>query len=666
MSESIWKKEIHLGRSKKPKGAAAPPPVAPAAPPAAAAPEARQSIWKKEIHLGRSKTPKAAAATPELAPAPVTAAPAHEARQSIWKKEIQLGRSKKPTATAAPVPPPPLPEPAPAGGAGPAPFRTPAPVWPPAPAQPVDPAPSVAPVPPSPPPSGANAPAPTVVPDPPPFAIPAPAAPPLSAPPVDPSPFAAPAPPPAPDALPPAAAVSPDPLPFAAPPPAPEAPPVWPSSDPSPFAVPPPAASAPPSAPVAADAARLAAAASAQAAPAEAVLAETVPVEGPPVETPPVEAPPEEQTPVKEGRARKAKKAEKRHAATHVVGLRIGSSQLAAAHVANNGSRELVRVAYGPIERGLVVAGEVRDAEGLTSALKDFFASNKLPRKGVRLGIASNRIGVRVLDVPAVEDEKQFENAIRFRAQELLPIAITDAILDHVLLEDTTSEEGEPMRRVLLVFAHRELVTRFVDVCRGAGVRLTGIDLDAFGLLRAVAGPRPEGSEPEHAVVAVAIGHERTILAVADGRVCALTRVLEWGSSALDVAIARTLDLAPSEAEPIKLALTLEGGEIPEGMTPVQLEALRAAARTEIAVLGRELVSSLRFYQSRPDSLAIGELLLTGGGSQLPGLAEELQRMIGAPVRVADPLARVQPAKRVKLPADAASLAIAIGLGIED
>jgi type IV pilus assembly protein PilM len=345
----------------------------------------------------------------------------------------------------------------------------------------------------------------------------------------------------------------------------------------------------------------------------------------------------------------------------HVVGLRIGSSQLAAAHVVNNGLAEVVQLARTPLERGLVAGGEVRDAEALAGALKRFFAERKLPRKDVRLGIASSRIGVRVLDVPAVEDPKQFENAIRFRAQELLPIPVVDAILDHVVLEDVEVEGEEPLRRVLLAFAHRDLVERYVDVCRSAGIRLAGIDFDAFALLRAVSPAARDGS----AVVAVAIGHDRTVLAVSDGNVCSLTRVLEWGSGSLDVAIARTLDLAPSQAEPVKHALSIETEAPLPGVSEIQAEAVRAAVRAEIAVLGRELISSLRFYQSRPESLPIGEVLLSGGGAQLGGFAAEVQRILGAPVRVADPLAGVVLGKKVVRPDDAGSLAVAVGLGIE-
>src|SRR5581483_1033404 len=277
------------------------------------------------------------------------------------------------------------------------------------------------------------------------------------------------------------------------------------------------------------------------------------------------------------------------------------------------------------------------------------------------LGVASSRIGVRVLDVPALDDPKQFENAIRFRAQELLPIPAVDAILDHVELGAVEGEGGEPLRRILLVFAHRDLIERYVDVCRAAGIRLSGIDFDAFALLRAVSPAPQEG----RAVVAVAVGHERTILAVSDGRVCALTRVLEWGSSALDVAIARSLDLAPSQAEPVKHVLSLDAAEPRAGLSEIQLEAVKAAVRAEIAVLGRELISSLRFYQSRPDSLPIGEVLLSGGGARLEGFDRELQSLLGAPVRLADPLAAVVLGKKVARPEDVASLAIAVGLGIE-
>src|SRR5207253_2502377 len=119
-----------------------------------------------------------------------------------------------------------------------------------------------------------------------------------------------------------------------------------------------------------------------------------------------------------------------------LVGLKIGASQLAAARVVNNGHPELVQVAREQLEQGVVVGGELREPDLLADALKEFFRKHKLPRQGVRLGIANNRIGVRIFDIAGIDDGKQLENAIRFRAQEALPIPIEDAVLDYQLLSD--------------------------------------------------------------------------------------------------------------------------------------------------------------------------------------------------------------------------------------
>ena len=352
--------------------------------------------------------------------------------------------------------------------------------------------------------------------------------------------------------------------------------------------------------------------------------------------------------------------------AKRLVGLKIGGSQIAAARVTNNGHAELLQVARQPLDQGVVVMGELRDPDALAEQLKAFFARHKLPKKNVRLGIASNRIGVRIFDVAGIDDEKALNNAIQFRAQEALPIPLDEAVLDYHVLSESVNEEGQPTRRILLVVAYRELVERYIAACRKAGITLLGIDLEAFAVLRALAAPR-EDDAASAALVAVAVGYDRSTFAVSDGRICEFTRVLEWGGSALNVGLARALDLAPSEVESIKRSLTLDGtGAAPDGLTQEQWAASLDAVRKQVQNFARELVSSLQFYQNQPGSLGIGEIVLTGGTAHLPGLADELQRLIGVRVRVGDPLARLKVAKKVGSPEQVGSLAVAIGLGIED
>jgi type IV pilus assembly protein PilM len=374
----------------------------------------------------------------------------------------------------------------------------------------------------------------------------------------------------------------------------------------------------------------------------------------------------EENEPKQEKRKRPPReKAPKR--AKKLVGLKIGGSQLAAARVINNGSPELVQVAREDLDHGMVVGGELREPELLAEQLRAFFRKHKLPRQGVRLGIANNRIGVRIFEIAGIDDPKQLENAIRFRAQEVLPIPIEEAVLDFQVLGDRVDDEGNKVRRILLVVAYRELIDRYVSACKKAGIRLSGIDLEAFALLRALAGTGADDQPApgDAAVVVVAIGHDRSTFAVSDGRVCEFTRVLDWGGGTLDVAIARELDAAPSEVEPFKRELSLAVDNVPEGLTPEQATAAREAVRRQLSGFARELVSSLQFYQNQPGSLGIGEIVITGGTAHLQGLADELQKLIGVRVRVGDPLSRVKIGKKLRETEQVGSLAVAIGLGIE-
>jgi type IV pilus assembly protein PilM len=351
-----------------------------------------------------------------------------------------------------------------------------------------------------------------------------------------------------------------------------------------------------------------------------------------------------------------------------LVGLKIGASQLAAATVSNNGHAEVLQLARGPLDAGIVSNGELREPELLAEALKEFFKQHKLPKRGVRLGIATNRIGVRTLEISGIQDAKQLANAIKFRAQEALPIPIDEAVLDYQVLSETTNEEGEVSRRILLVLAYRDLIDRYVDACKKAGIQLVGIDLEAFALLRALGDPpaADDDTPADAALVVVSIGHDRSTFAVSDGRVCEFTRVLDWGGQTLDVAIARELDVAPSEASPFKRELSLATPNVPEGLTQEQADGAREAVRRQLQTFARELVSSLQFYQNQPGSLGIGEILITGGTASLPGLAEELQRLMGVRVAVGDPLMRVKLGRKVRETEQLGSLAVAIGLGIED
>jgi type IV pilus assembly protein PilM len=362
----------------------------------------------------------------------------------------------------------------------------------------------------------------------------------------------------------------------------------------------------------------------------------------------------------KKGRGRKSGDGPKT-----IVGLELGTSQIAAAVVSNNGAKRLVKLHREPLATGVMTGGEVRDPIALGVALKEFFDRYNLPRKNVRLGLANSRVGIRQIDVSDVDDETQLPNAISFRAHETLSIPIDESVMDYAV-DETTNEDGSISRSAVVTVAYRESIDRYLTATSTAGLDVIGIDFEAFALLRALAAPAQRTDTPnETAVVAVCVGHERTTLAVSDGNVCSFARVLDWGGENLTNAIARGAKISPVEAEAAKQELSLEpGAEPPAGLSPEATDDAVHAVKIELGVLVRELLSSLRFYQSQPGSLALREILVSGGTTAMTGFATELERELGVQVVEGDPLGRVT--SDVDVPGALGSFAVAIGLGIED
>ena len=126
------------------------------------------------------------------------------------------------------------------------------------------------------------------------------------------------------------------------------------------------------------------------------------------------------------------------------------------------------------------------------------------------------------------------------------------------------------------------------------------------------------------------------------------------------------MNISAADAAEFKVGLSLEADATLDAMADDRAAQARQAVRHELQTLTRELVASLQFYQGQPGSLAIGEILVSGGTSRMPGLPEELERLTRVRVRRADPLVRAKVADSVAAGEDLPSLAVAIGLGVED
>ena len=321
-----------------------------------------------------------------------------------------------------------------------------------------------------------------------------------------------------------------------------------------------------------------------------------------------------------------------------VVGLDIEAGSIAAAQIATNGSAQVTGSAVGALEPGAFHEGEVLDPGRLSAALKDFFAEHKLSKR-VRIGIGNQRLVVRMMRLPAIEDPKQMEAAVRFQAQEQMPMPLDQAVLEHQVVGGVPAAEGGAAQvDVVVVAARREMIRSFVEPLRRAGLDPVGVDLSAFGMIRAlaesVAVARAEA--PAGTVLYCSLG-DVSNLAVARGRACLFTRVSHVGLEAIGARLASERGLSPGHTSQWLDYVGLEAPlEQLEGDADTVVAA-RRALEEGVSSLVDELRLSLDYYGAQEGAVPVERIVVCGPGSALQGLAGPMEAGLGLPISVSRP-----------------------------
>ena len=341
----------------------------------------------------------------------------------------------------------------------------------------------------------------------------------------------------------------------------------------------------------------------------------------------------------------------KKSAGNTVVGLDLEPSHIAAAEVHVNGAVTVKRAAVRPLRPGILRDGEVADAPALAEELRELWAEHKLPNR-VRLGIANQRIVVRALDLPPLTDPKALASAVRVEAPDHIPMPMDEAVLDFQPIGTVQTPQG-PRTRVVVVAVRKEMVERFADAARQAGLKVEGIDLSAFAMVRSL-GPAPG----DNAVLYVNVGG-LTNVAVAQGAHCLFTRAASGGLDMLVHTLSERRGLTREHAHQwiVHVGLATPLDQV-EGDAEV-VAAARAVLDEGVHHLADTIRNSLNFYRMQENSQPVDRAVLIGPAVSIPGFTEALEAQLRLPVESAvvshDP----------SVEADANRLAVAAGLAVE-
>jgi type IV pilus assembly protein PilM len=261
--------------------------------------------------------------------------------------------------------------------------------------------------------------------------------------------------------------------------------------------------------------------------------------------------------------------------------------------------------------------------------------------------------------LPAIEDPKEMEAAVRFQAQEQMPMPLDQAVLEHQVVGGVPAEEGGSAQLdVVVVAARREMISSFIEPIRRAGLEPVGIDLAAFGMIRALAGLDADSGEA--GVLYCNLGDVMN-LAVARGRACLFTRVSHVGLEAMSASLVGAHGFSPEQAAQWLSYVGLEAPpESLEGDAEL-VAAVRLNLEEGVGALIDELRLSLDYYGAQEAAVPAERIVLCGPGSAIPGVAARLEASVGLPISTPRPTAL----GGLDDPA-AARLTVPFGLALED
>ena len=248
--------------------------------------------------------------------------------------------------------------------------------------------------------------------------------------------------------------------------------------------------------------------------------------------------------------------------------------------------------------------GLVTDSDQLAAELKRLFAEHKFSKR-VRVGLATPRTVLRVIDLPPLED-KDIRTALKVQAQERIPMPLDRAVLDFQKVGLVDTPEGQRLR-VIVVATEREGVDQLLDTLRRAGLKPEGIDLSVFSVIRALGHLRQDDGPVLYAQLGDLVN-----IAIAEIGVCRFTRQAPQG---LAMVLGR---LAENRGIPVEQAHAILNGADTDDVHDGDLPAADLLKRTAME-LGSELRAAAEFYSSQFDSGIVTTGVVAGALAPLPG-----------------------------------------------
>lgn len=313
-----------------------------------------------------------------------------------------------------------------------------------------------------------------------------------------------------------------------------------------------------------------------------------------------------------------------------VAGLDVGSSSIKMVELDGKvNSLNLVSLGYENLPDNTIVDGQIMELNVVSDVIQSVCSNHQINANQVVTGVSGHSVIIKNIVLPPMSQE-ELEESIDWHAEEHIPYDLSDVNLDY----QVTAETPEATQ-VLIAACKRERIDNIKQAIQLAGKQPIVIDVDTFALQNCYEiNYQPDASQ---VVTLLNIGASTMNVNIVQGTRSLFTRDITVGGSQFTDVLQRSLGLSFQQAEAVKRGVS----EAVEGLEEKSIEPLMSNV-TEIVAM--EIQKTFDFYRatSEDNETVVQKILISGGGSKLAGLAEDLSARLELPVEVLDPFRNIK------------------------
>jgi type IV pilus assembly protein PilM len=308
-----------------------------------------------------------------------------------------------------------------------------------------------------------------------------------------------------------------------------------------------------------------------------------------------------------------------------LVGLDIGSSavKLIELKSSKNGF-QLKNIGEAVLPHHSIVNKIIEKPEAVADTISSLFDDLRVRTKNVAISISGHSVIIKKVSLPKMS-EKELRESIPWELEQYIPQSIQEVNYDYQVIPGETAEGNID---VLIVAAKKDVTNLYVSTVRDVGLNPVVVDVDVFALENMYEINYPES---EGLIALVNIGASVTNINILKDGVSIFTRDITTGGNQFTDWIVKDLGLDYMEAERVKSSMR-------EGEMSPELEGL---TRNFNDLICGEIKRTLDFFASTLWTSKVGNILIGGGSSKVPGLKDILADLTDADVDFMNPFRNI-------------------------